>query len=75
MTYRAIYRCKLCGRTFHNGKTTNDKDLAYDALEELHAGICGTVPARPRETETHRCEGGRLGYAYFLGYDIEEAQP
>lgn len=71
MVYKAIYKCRLCGCKYHNGAKTGEA-IAEASLAEIHAGICGTVPMRPRMTETHHCHGahaGSLGLADFQGWE------
>lgn len=71
MEYKALYRCRLCGGLFTDG--TTGEAIAEATLQELHAGICGTVPMAPRMTETHRCTGGSLGVADFLGWKAKKS--
>ena len=73
---KAIYKCRLCGAVYCNGATTGEA-IATACMEELHAGLCGTVPMAPRMTETHRCGGpfaGSLGLADFQGWREEETK-
>ena len=67
MEYKAIYKCRLCGRTYHNGATTGAKQATL-CMELLHGGIRGVVPQAPAMTETHHCGGDCLGLADFQGW-------
>ena len=72
-TYKAIYKCRLCGAVYANGATTG-KDVAERCMVELTCGISGTVPMAPTMNETHDCGGdhaGSLGLADFLGWEME----
>ena len=68
---KAIYKCRLCGKTYHNGSNTG-YGIAEVCMVELHAGHCGTVPMAPAMTETHRCEDGSLGIADFQGWKKQD---
>ena len=69
--YYMTFRCRLCGKTFTNGGTS-DKETAWTAtanaaffrqwnwaVEELEN--------QPLVHETHCCEDGSFGVADFLG--------
>lgn len=71
MTYKAIYKCRLCGEVYESGATTG-KEVAERCMVELNVGIRGTVPMAPTMTETHDCGGdhaGSLGLADFQGWE------
>lgn len=70
MQYKAVYRCRLCGKEYRPGITT-DQAMAVAHMEELAAGLCGTVPVAPRLTEPHPCHDGSLGVADFLGWKAD----
>lgn len=78
MEYKAVYRCRLCGVMYCPGHTAGET-MALAHMEELSAGICGTVPDAPRKTETHRCGingkfPGSLGVADFCGWEAQHVQ-
>ena len=69
-TYKAMYRCRLCGKAFYNGRTTGEQQA------ELHLFDLAALGAPPNKTmplllEKHDC--GRpfhcLGLADFVGWD------
>lgn len=67
MEYKAIYKCRLCGRTYHNGTTTG-QEVATRCMAQLVVGILPTEPMAPLMTEMHYCGGGSLGLADFQGW-------
>lgn len=71
MEYKAVYRCRLCGAEYRPGITTGEA-MALAHMEELAAGICGTVPNAPRKIEPHQCPDGSLGVADFQGWKKED---
>ena len=73
-TYKATYKCRLCGEVYQSGATTG-KEMAERCMVELVCGIRGTVPLAPTMTETHGCGGnhaGSLGLADFQGWEMED---
>ena len=73
-TYKATYKCRLCGEVYQSGVTTG-KEMAERCMVELVCGIRGTVPLAPTMTETHDCGGnhaGSLGLADFQGWTKED---
>ena len=73
-TYKAIYKCRLCGAVYHNGTCTGG-EVAARCMALLNAGITGIEPLTPSITETHYCGGqfaGSLGLADFQGWRMEE---
>lgn len=75
MSYKAVYKCRLCGEIYRNGATAGEA-IAEARMIELHLGICGTVPGSMAlsMTETHHCGGphaGSLGMADFQGWEME----
>ena len=73
MLYKAIYKCRLCGETYHNGTKTGE-EIATACMAELNAGLVNTRPMAPARTETHHCGGdyaGSLGLADFHGWEAE----
>lgn len=71
---KAIYKCRLCGETYHNGGYAC-KEVAARCMVELNVGLVSTAPMAPTMTETHHCGGdhaGSLGLADFQGWQAEE---
>ncbi len=71
--YKAVYKCRLCGRVYQNGTTTGEK-MAWACMMEINVGITGTVALAPTMTETHCCGGqyaGSFGLADFQGWECE----
>ncbi len=70
MEYNAIYKCRLCGETYHNGAKTG-QEVAELCMLKLNVGLVCTEPQAPRLTATHNCGGryaGSLGLADFQGW-------
>lgn len=63
--YRAIYKCRLCGKIFANGKKrTENKSLNkivnLSTVSPLFPHDKGYIP--------HGCKDGSIGLAEFLGF-------
>lgn len=74
MTYKAIYKCRLCGATYQCGATAG-KGIAEKCMVELVVGLKGITPQAPTMTEMHRCGGvhtSSLGLADFQGWEAVE---
>lgn len=72
MTYKATYKCRLCGATYQNGATTGE-ELATLNIFRLAAGLQG--PRSPKMNEVHNCGGdhaGSFGLADFQGWEAVE---
>lgn len=70
---KAIYKCRLCGETYHNGTNAGEK-VAERCMLELNVGLVCTQPMAPTMTTTHHCGGdhdGSLGLADFQGWEAE----
>ena len=70
MEYKAIYKCRLCGKTYRSttpGGTAN-REKAEACMVQFNAGICGIILPSPTMTETHHCGGGAMGLADFQGW-------
>lgn len=72
MEYKAVYRCRLCGKEYQTGATAGEV-IANACMYELAAGLSGTVPMAPRKIEPHCCPDGSLGVADFLGWKAEKS--
>lgn len=74
MSYKAVYKCRLCGATYRPGATTG-KEIAEKCMVGLIAGLKGIIPQASTMTEMHRCGGdhsGSLGLADFQGWEAVE---
>ena len=74
-TYKAMYRCRLCGKTFYNGTQTGGR-LAEAHLLDLAAHGVPKNPSAPHMVEPHHCGApyeDSIGLADFIGwYDAED---
>lgn len=74
MSYKAVYKCRLCGATYQPGATTG-KEIAEKCMVELIVGLKGITLQAPTMTEMHHCGGdhtGSLGLADFQGWEAVE---
>lgn len=74
MSYKAVYKCRLCGVTYQPGTTTG-KEIAEMCMVEMIVGLKGTKPQAPTMTEMHHCGGnhaGSIGLADFQGWEAHE---
>lgn len=74
-TYRALYKCRMCGEYFRNGPSV-DVEIADRCMTWLHVGVHGGGSEEPNLTATHHCGGEypgiALGLADFQGWKKEE---
>lgn len=71
--YKAIYKCRLCGKVYRNGVETSES-AALNATAMIAAGVKIHEPLAPTPMEIHRCLGnyaGRIGLADFQGWEKE----
>ena len=71
--YKAIYKCRLCGKVYHNGAETGEGGAMCN-LAMIATGVKITEPLAPQPYEIHRCHSpraGSLGLADFQGWDKE----
>lgn len=67
--YRAIYKCRLCGEEFVDGRT--GKTISYMSVnglvlqESFKLKNCGI---RVRRHNIHNCLDGSFGFADFIGF-------
>lgn len=73
-TYKAMYRCRLCGKAFYNGMKADQRKAAAHLIDLTAAGRCAIDPAAPKALLAHEC--GKpfygMGLADFIGWDAEE---
>ena len=71
-TYRAMYRCRLCGKAFYYGESGKNQAM-FHLLEIVMQGK-PTRKHEPQLLEIHEC--GKpfesMGLADFIGWDAEE---
>ena len=65
--YRAVYKCRLCGKVFENGITGSGcvAGIAIRLTTEdnfIQSGIYG------HRHITHNCEDGSFGFADYQGF-------
>lgn len=71
MKYRATYKCRMCGETYHS-ETSAGQNAAISHMAHLHVGVRGVDILAPNKTHTHHCGGdhaGSLGLADFQGWE------
>ena len=71
MTYKAMFKCRLCGEVFTSGAVTGNKGLAVQAIVDMDLNR-HTVIQAPHSIQTHFCENGDIGYADFIGWKVGE---
>lgn len=72
-TYKAVYKCRLCGKVYRNGVETSEI-AAVNATAMIAAGVKITEPLAPTPMEVHRCMdkyAARIGLADFQGWERE----
>ena len=73
MIYKAMYKCRLCGKVFHDGARTG-RGIALNVMMNLI--VCGKPlePQAPSMQTVHFCgsfENGDIGMADFIGWEEE----
>ena len=74
MIYKAMYKCRLCGKVFEGSTATGNKDLAFKAMLCLVTTGKPSEPQAPLLLTTHFCKGyenGEMGVADFIGWKEE----
>lgn len=67
MIFKAMFKCRLCGKTFGN-TYTGDENLAFFILLDLiHEGK-SSQPNAPKIFDYHNCDDNSYGFADFLGW-------
>lgn len=69
MTYKAQYRCRLCGEIYQSDEKTEIKIQAGYALMEalFHTKFTYEIGLHPRIYDIHDCSDGSFGVADFIG--------
>ena len=73
--YRAIYKCRLCGEEFENGRIENENivDSCVMAISILGDTQKVRTSMSLHEHYVHYCKNGSMGMADFLGFrKVEE---
>ena len=67
--YRAIYKCRLCGKEFVSA-ATGSADIAIKHMVTVTTGIkpLEFIGNPIEETSMHSCKDGSMGLADFLGF-------
>lgn len=69
--YRAIYKCRLCGKVFFNAATarrnTASFSVVHTALEASGITPPFALPNAPMQVDVHNCKDGSYGMSDFLG--------
>lgn len=81
-TFKAIFKCRLCGKTYYEGTCCNHQDTVKYGTRQLCVGQKPKEVMFPTMQELHYCEDnfeGSIGIADFQGwknekdrYEIEE---
>lgn len=74
MIYKAMYKCRLCGKVYDSGTATGNRKLVEKAMYMLV--IMGKIsePQAPSMQTVHFCdsfENGNIGVADFIGWKEE----
>lgn len=72
-TYKAMYRCRLCGKAFYDGAEANENQAQLRLFELAVFGHTKDAP-RVELLEEHNCGKpfDSIGLADFIGWDAEE---
>lgn len=71
MEYRAIFKCRLCGKKFR-GTITGNRDLAFSIAVEVAVNGTSVMAQAPCMNEPHCCLDGSIGIADFQGWQMRE---
>lgn len=77
--YRAIYKCRLCGKVFFNAgtdcKDAASKAAMYTVLESSGITPQFESPNAPIQFDLHNCGDGSYGMSDFLGMkEVQEKE-
>lgn len=76
MTYKPIYKCRMCGETFYGTPFTADHgEFGMITGMMANMGVANTMTSIIREHDMHPCMNGNAGYADLQGVmqDFTEA--
>lgn len=67
--YRAIYKCRMCGEEFENGRTKGESiaNSCVIAISVLGDTIKCKSPVNLHEHYVHNCKDGSFGFSDFIG--------
>ncbi len=71
MIYKAMFKCRLCGKVYENGAATANRKIVKKAMLHL---VCTGKPSEPQAPlllELHYCneyDNGDIGIADFIGW-------
>lgn len=71
MIYKAMYKCRLCGKIYESGAATGNRKLVEKAMYMLVSTGELSEPQAPLLLEPHFCKGyehGEMGIADFIGW-------
>lgn len=71
MIYRAIYKCRACGKEHGNMVTGNEKLAMNDTMATVYGWKCDG-PIHPTMNDIHLCNDGSFGVSDFIGFKKEE---
>lgn len=71
--FLAMYKCQLCGKTYHHSYLAGTTEEVEDLLAKtiLHQEKFGFQPDIHKLPERlpHKCKDGSLGVAVFIGFE------
>lgn len=74
MIYKAMFKCRLCGKVYESEVATGNKDITYKSMLYLTCTGKPSEPQAPTLLEVHHCKGydsGEIGIADFIGWKEE----
>lgn len=67
-SYNAIYKCRLCGKEFENGKTGEDLAAAATILMASVGNTKNLATGAIEKQCCHFCDDGSYGISDFIGF-------
>ncbi len=64
--YKALFKCRLCGKTFINSETSNEIVALNAAIKAIFGKM--SEPLVPTLYDIHICDNGGIGIADFIGF-------
>jgi len=72
-TFYQKYKCRLCGKSYHNAAATGNYSLAWKCAFALTANFQPfKEPLSPSLLGIHHCNNGSIGIADFEGWEREQ---
>lgn len=71
-TYKAKYRCRLCGDEYYNGTETGSETIVMREISCLAIGVKTNTVQAPTMFGVHNCkyeQRGSFGFSDFVGWE------